>query len=273
MDVSGGPLTSSFTLDQKALLMYRPRPLLMTSLPNCLYRLAFCSYEGCGPDRALPASPVAFSSPISMAPPLSSPWAPRYPGPECAVSSCPSGDPVDADACLSPSICPLSSSTIPSSFLNRSKSSVSRRFDPPGCPGGASGSLWRGLRGARPGDGKMHWMWLRRQLVQGMRLSQRTLRRRQVTQLRGLMAAAPGAEAAVAVEGMVCGAAVPGERTVKAGTASGASGASGVSASIIVDVELPARGRGGVVVIAESAVRSGGGARSGRRAICAGIGS
>jgi hypothetical protein len=41
----------------------------------------------------------------------------------------------------------------------------------------------------------MHAIWARRQLEQGMCLSQRTFRRRQVTQLRGLSAGLPEAAA------------------------------------------------------------------------------
>lgn len=101
----------------------------------------------------------------------------------------------------STSIWPLSSSTIPSSFRRRFISSNSRSLD--GGFAGALGSFGRGRRGARPGAGKMQGIWARRQLEQGMCLSQRTLSRqseiadgkdartfllRQVTQLRGFTA-------------------------------------------------------------------------------------
>lgn len=80
----------------------------------------------------------------------------------------------------STSICPLSSSTMPSSLRSRFISSTSRSLV---CFGGALGSFGRGRLGARPGAGKMQEMCALRQLPHGMCLSQRTLRRRQVTHL------------------------------------------------------------------------------------------
>lgn len=72
---------------------------------------------------------------------------------------------------------------MPSNFRSRFMSSISRSLE--GCLGGAFGSLGRGRRGARPGAGKMHGIWARRQLEHGMCLSHRTFLLLQVTQLRG----------------------------------------------------------------------------------------
>lgn len=72
-----------------------------------------------------------------------------------------------------------------SNFLKRFMSSISRSLV---CFGGALGSFARGRLGALPGAGNTHWICALRQLPQGMNLSHLTLRRRHVTQLRGLSA-------------------------------------------------------------------------------------
>jgi hypothetical protein len=105
---------------------------------------------------------------------------------------------------------------MPSSFRNLFKSSNSLSVE---FRGGASMSFGRGRRGARPGAGKTHWMWARRQLEHGISLSQRTLRRLHVTQLRGFKAG-PLPDMAGVVDGIVTGGAVPAGRTVKVGMGS-----------------------------------------------------
>lgn len=130
-----------------------------------------------------------------------------------------SGDPPPLrEGCLavSISICPLRSSTMLSSFRSRFISSISRSLV---CFGGAFGSFTRGLRGARPGAGKTHWMWALRQLPHGINLSHLTFRRRHVTQLRGFSAD----------EGVADGSSVMGPEGAKAELGGPALGAAGVT--------------------------------------------
>lgn len=184
-------LASSFILDQNALLTYRVFPSsLSTSRPKSLFTpelsVGLCTWAEDGPQLELRISRIESDREywwqlvvgwdVSL---RFSSWATWVVSP---------GEPSVLDACrASGSICPLSSSTMPSSLRNRFISSTSRSLV---CLGGAFGSFGRGRRGARPGAGKMQEMCALRQLLQGMRLSHRTLRRRQVTHLRhrGLVA-------------------------------------------------------------------------------------
>lgn len=181
----GAGLTSSLMDDHSVLLTYLVTPFsFKTSRPNCLFTsgeplpnesVSDMDLEpGLAGSLAAPMPGELFPAPPAVVGLGMEPRRPPMVFSSLGYTAPASGEfpALEGWRTDSTSICPLSSSTIPSSFRRRFINSSSRSLE--GCFVGALGSFGRGRRGARPGAGKIHGIWARRQLEQGMCLSQRT---------------------------------------------------------------------------------------------------